>query len=90
MTTREVKIEMLNKALPIMTGYQSDIVYDFESIDEMKDGESACWSISETSTHFTTDMRRLEGMRKHTKVTYVIHRENGAYTMTLPDDSQNR
>lgn len=73
-----------------MTGYQSDIVYDFESIDEMKDGESACWSIRETSTHFTTDMRRLEGLREHTKVTYVIHRENGAYTMTLPDDSQNR
>ena len=37
MTAREVKIEMLNKALQIMTGYQSDIVYDFESIDEMKD-----------------------------------------------------
>ena len=35
MTAREVKIEMLNKALQIMTGYQSDIVYDFESIDEI-------------------------------------------------------
>lgn len=90
MTAREVKIEMPNKALQIMTGYQSDIVYDFESIDEMKDGESACWSIRETGTHFTTDMRRLEGLRKNTKVTYVINRENGAYTITLPDDSQNR
>jgi len=35
-------------------------------------------------------MRRLEGLRKNTKVTYVINRENGAYTITLPDDSQNR
>lgn len=81
MTAREVKIEMINKALPIMTGYQSDIVYDFESIDEMKDGESACWSIRETGTHFTTDMRRLEGLHKHVKATYVIRRENGVYTM---------
>lgn len=81
MTAREVKFEMLNRALPIMTGYQSDIVYDFESIDEMKDGESACWSIRETGTHFTTDMRRLEGLLKHTKVTYIIRRENGAYAM---------
>jgi|GEM_PF-2104234 hypothetical protein len=90
MTAREVKIEMLNKALQIMTGYQSDIVYDFESIDEMKDGESACWSIRETGTHFTTDMRRLEGLRKNTKVTYVINRENGAYTITLSNDTQHK
>ena len=47
-------------------------------------------SIRETGTHFTTDMRRFEGLRKNTKVTYVINRENGAYTMILPYDTENR
>lgn len=81
MNATDIKIEMLNKILPIMTAYQSDIVYDFESIDDMKEGETACWSIRETGTHFTTEMRRLEGLRKNVKITYVIHHENGAYTM---------
>ena len=89
MNATEVKIEMLNKALPMMIAYQSDIVYDFESIDEMKDGYTAYWVIRKTGTHFTSDVRRLEGYRKYAESVFIIHFENGVYTLTA-DDSQNR
>lgn len=89
MTAREIKIEMLYKILPIMTSYQSDIVYDFECIDEMKAGDIAYWVIRETGTHFITDNRQLEGYRKYTKAIFVIHFENGIYAIN-PYDSQDR
>ena len=46
----QLKQEMLKTALEFMTGYQTDLVYDFESIDEITDDVSRVWMLRETGT----------------------------------------
>nr|DAO74594.1 MAG TPA: hypothetical protein [Caudoviricetes sp.] len=43
MNATEIKKEMITMALPIMTAFQTDMVYDFESIDKMQPGDTAYW-----------------------------------------------
>ena len=54
MNKTELKKRMLSQALPVMTGYQTDLVYDFEVIDEVAKEGIPClmsWQIRDTGTH---------------------------------------
>lgn len=78
MTAMELKIEMLNKALKIMVGHQSDIVYDFEFIERMEDGESDYWVVSPNGTRFTPDFPMLNDE----VVIFKIYFKDGTYSLT--------
>lgn len=50
----ELKQKMMKKALPLMVAYQTDLVYDFELIDEMDAKGIPCllsWQVRDTGTH---------------------------------------
>lgn len=54
MKKTEVKQAMMKKALPLMTHYQTDLVYDFEVIDEVDEKGIPCllsWQVRDTGTH---------------------------------------
>ena len=54
MKCTELKQAMMEKALPLMTNYQTDLVYDFEVIDEVDEKGIPCllsWQIRDTGTH---------------------------------------
>ena len=54
MNKTELKKKMMEKALPLMTHYQTDLVYDFEVIDEIDAKGIPCllsWQVRNTGTH---------------------------------------
>lgn len=54
MNKTELKQKMMEKALPLMIGYQTDLVYDFETIDEIDVKGIPCllsWQVRDTGTH---------------------------------------
>jgi len=54
-TNKELKKAMLNEACPKMQGFFSDLYDDFQSIDNMKIGESAHWFYRLNGTSFRTE-----------------------------------
>lgn len=54
MNKTELKEKMMKTALPLMVAYQTDLVYDFEYIDEIDAKGIPCllsWQIRDTGTH---------------------------------------
>lgn len=54
MENTELKQKMMKKALPLMVAYQTDLVYDFELIDEIDAKGIPCllsWQVRDTGTH---------------------------------------
>ena len=54
MNKTELKQKMLERALPLMISYQTDLVYDFETIDEIDAKGIPCllsWQVRDTGTH---------------------------------------
>ena len=54
MNKTELKQKMMEKALPLMISYQTDLVYDFEVIDEIDTKGIPCllsWQVRDTGTH---------------------------------------
>ena len=54
MNKTELKQKMLERALPLMINYQTDLVYDFELIDETDAKDIPCllsWQVRDTGTH---------------------------------------
>lgn len=54
MKNTELKKKMMEKALPLMISYQTDLVYDFETIDEIDAKGIPCllsWQVRDTGTH---------------------------------------
>lgn len=54
MNKTELKQKMMEKALPLMISYQTDLVYDFEVIDETDAKGIPCllsWLVRDTGTH---------------------------------------
>ena len=54
MKNTELKKKMMEKALPLMINYQTDLVYDFETIDEIDAKGIPCllsWQVRDTGTH---------------------------------------
>ena len=50
----ELKQKMLKTALPLMVNYQTDLIYDFEIIDEVTVKGIPCllsWQVRDTGTH---------------------------------------
>lgn len=54
MNKTELKQKMMEKALPLMVNYQTDLVYDFETIDEIDAKDIPCllsWQVRDTGTN---------------------------------------
>lgn len=54
MNKTELKKKMMEKALPLMINYQTDLVYDFEVINEIDAKGIPCllsWQVRDTGTH---------------------------------------
>lgn len=54
MKNTELKQKMMEKALPLMVSYQTDLIYDFEIIDEIDAKGIPCllsWQVRDTGTH---------------------------------------
>ena len=58
---RDLKVEMMNQAMKVMKAFQSDLVYDFESIDRIYSNkcEPCYWIVRERGTHLYTDYEDL-------------------------------
>ena len=63
MTLTELKIEMLNEVIKYVSHYQSDIVYDFETLEIYRNRDTATffWGLRDTGT----DIVRIGGTSKH-------------------------
>ena len=54
MNKTELKQKMMEKALPLMFAYQTDLIYDFETIDEIDAKGIPClltWQVRDTGTN---------------------------------------
>lgn len=71
MNKTELKQKMMEKTLPLMISYQTDLIYDFETIDEIDAKGIPClltWQVRDTGTHLV----RLDNAESFDVATTVL------------------
>ena len=66
-TATELKKEMVNSAMSVMTGFYSDIVFDLEKVDELaqrKHDDWFYWVVRQTGTHIRNTNKEYEELKK--------------------------
>lgn len=67
-TARDLKKEMVNVAMPVMSGFYSDFVYDLEKVDAMgakKWDSHFYWAVRKNGTHITTTCKELDELKEN-------------------------
>lgn len=63
----DLKKEMVDAAMSVMSGFYSDIVYDLEKVDELaqrkRDGWFY-WAVRETGTHTRSTCKEMDELKK--------------------------